>query len=30
MAERAQALGGEFTAFARPEGGFRVQARLPL
>jgi signal transduction histidine kinase len=30
MAERAKSLGGEFAAFARPEGGFRVQARLPL
>lgn len=30
MAERARALGGEFAAFARPEGGFRVQAKLPL
>ena len=30
MAERAQALGGAFEAGPRPEGGFRVRARLPL
>ncbi|MEV0702748.1 sensor histidine kinase [Saccharopolyspora sp. NPDC050389] len=29
MEERAQALGGEFSAGARPSGGFRVHARLP-
>ncbi|GLZ15134.1 two-component sensor histidine kinase [Actinomadura sp. NBRC 104425] len=30
MRERARALGGELTARARPGGGFRVRARLPL
>jgi signal transduction histidine kinase len=30
MRERAGALGGELQAGPRPEGGFRVQARLPL
>lgn len=30
MRERATALGGSVTAGARPEGGFAVQARLPL
>jgi len=30
MAERAAALGGTFAAGARPQGGFRVWARLPL
>jgi signal transduction histidine kinase len=30
MRERARALGGELSAGARPEGGFRVLARLPL
>ncbi|MFI7115502.1 sensor histidine kinase [Amycolatopsis sp. NPDC049868] len=30
MAERAKALGGELTAAAREDGGFRVRARLPL
>jgi signal transduction histidine kinase len=30
MGERARALGGELTAAPRPEGGFRVLARLPL
>ncbi|AUI61439.1 sensor histidine kinase [Amycolatopsis sp. BJA-103] len=30
MAERAEALGGEFAAAAREDGGFRVRARLPL
>ncbi|NYI07348.1 sensor histidine kinase [Allostreptomyces psammosilenae] len=30
MAERARALGGEFAAGPRPEGGCRVGARLPL
>ena len=30
MRERAVALGGEFVAGPRPEGGFRVRARLPL
>ncbi|MEU6266081.1 sensor histidine kinase [Saccharopolyspora shandongensis] len=29
MEERAQALGGEFSAGQRPSGGFRVHARLP-
>jgi len=30
MRERAALLGGEFSAGARPGGGFRVAARLPL
>jgi MYXO-CTERM domain-containing protein len=30
MRERAGALGGELEAGPRPEGGFRVRARLPL
>lgn len=30
MTERAEALGGTLAAGARPEGGFRVRARLPL
>src|SRR6516225_10061608 len=30
MRERAAAVGGELQAGARPGGGFRVQARLPL
>ena len=30
MRERAEALGGELSAGPRPEGGFRVRARLPL
>jgi len=30
MGERARALGGGFEAGARPEGGFRVSATLPL
>jgi signal transduction histidine kinase len=30
MGERALALGGEFEAGPRPEGGFRVRARLPV
>ncbi|NUP69519.1 MAG: sensor histidine kinase [Nonomuraea sp.] len=30
MRERASLLHGRFTAGPRPEGGFRVQARLPL
>jgi signal transduction histidine kinase len=30
MRERAELLGGDFTAGPRPEGGFRVAARLPV
>lgn len=30
MRERAAALGGELTAVTKPDGGFRVTARLPL
>jgi len=30
MAERTRALGGELTASARDDGGFRVHARIPL
>jgi signal transduction histidine kinase len=30
MRERAVALGGELDAGPRPEGGYRVRARLPL
>jgi signal transduction histidine kinase len=30
MRERARALGGRFEAGARPEGGFRVRAHLPI
>ena len=30
MRERAEAVGGTFTSGPRPEGGFRVRARLPL
>ena len=30
MRERARALGGELDAGTRPEGGFRVRARLPV
>ena len=30
MCERALGLGGEFEAKPRPEGGFRVRARLPV
>jgi signal transduction histidine kinase len=30
MRERAEALGGELDAGPRPDGGFRVRARLPL
>jgi signal transduction histidine kinase len=30
MRERVALLHGEFTAAPRPEGGFRVAARLPL
>lgn len=30
MGERARALGGELFAGGRPDGGFRVRARLPL
>ncbi len=30
MRERARALGGSLTAEPRPDGGFRVCARLPL
>jgi signal transduction histidine kinase len=30
MRERAHAIGGELAAGPRPEGGFRVSARLPV
>lgn len=30
MRERVSALGGQFAAGPRPDGGFRVYARLPL
>jgi signal transduction histidine kinase len=30
MAERAAAVGGEFSAGNAPEGGFEVVARLPI
>ncbi|HVE28435.1 MAG TPA: ATP-binding protein, partial [Mycobacteriales bacterium] len=30
MAERAAALGGQLDAAPRPDGGFRVTARLPV
>jgi signal transduction histidine kinase len=30
MRERARALGGTLQAGPRPEGGFRVSARIPL
>jgi signal transduction histidine kinase len=30
MRERATLLGGDFSAGPRPDGGFRVTARLPL
>jgi signal transduction histidine kinase len=30
MRERAELLGGDFTAGPRPEGGFRIAARLPI
>jgi signal transduction histidine kinase len=30
MRERAALLGGDFSAGPRPDGGFRVAARLPL
>jgi signal transduction histidine kinase len=30
MRERAEAVGGTLIAGPRSEGGFRVQARLPL
>jgi signal transduction histidine kinase len=30
MRERVAVFGGEFTAGPRPEGGFRVFARLPI
>jgi signal transduction histidine kinase len=30
MRERAEALGGSLEAGPRPEGGWRVEAKLPL
>jgi signal transduction histidine kinase len=30
MRERARALGGSLTSTPRPDGGFRVCARLPV
>jgi signal transduction histidine kinase len=30
MRERAALLGGDFSAGPRPDGGFRVAARLPV
>jgi signal transduction histidine kinase len=30
MRERAESVGGSFEAGPRPDGGFRVRARLPL
>jgi signal transduction histidine kinase len=30
MRERVNLFGGEFDAGPRPEGGFRVAARIPL